>query len=291
MLVLAAAAGFGLMAVFARTAYAAGANPPTLLALRFTLAAVLLVALVRVRGRPWPRGRVLAGLVAMGGVFYTLIAQCYFAALTQASAALVALVLYTFPVLVMAINVACFGERLTRTKLGAALLTMIGLAITIGGELHGSAGGIALALVAAAGYAAYILIGDRLARGADPLAGGAVVIAASALASALFALAEGVQLPQTGAGWAAVLGIALVSTVFAMTAFLEGLARVGSTRAAMASTFEPVVTVTSAALLLGEPLGAGRIAGGVLIIAAVVLLARPPAPNPSPPPSPSGVNA
>ena len=44
---------------------------------------------------------------------------------------LVALVLYTFPVLVMAINVACFGERLTRTKLGAALLTMIGLAITV----------------------------------------------------------------------------------------------------------------------------------------------------------------
>ncbi|HMW28957.1 DMT family transporter [Plasticicumulans sp.] len=276
LLVLAAAAGFGLMAVFARSAYAAGVNPPTLLALRFTLAALLLVAIVQARARPWPRGRALIGLIAMGGGFYTLIAQCYFVALTQASAALVALVLYTFPVLVMAINVACFGERLTVAKCGAALLAMAGLALTIGGELHGSAGGIALALVAAAGYAAYILIGDRVARGVDPLCGGAVVIAASAVTSALLALAEGVTLPQTGGGWLAVTGIALVSTVFAMTAFLEGLSRVGSTTAAMASTFEPVVTVASAAWLLGETVSPARLAGGGLILAAVVLLARAP---------------
>lgn len=276
LLVLAAAAGFGLMAVFARSAYAAGTSPSTLLALRFTLAALLLVVIVQVRARPWPRGRVLIGLIAMGGGFYALIAQCYFAALTQASAALVALVLYTFPVLVMAINVACFGERLTVTKFGAALLAMAGLALTIGGELHGGAVGIGLALVAAAGYAAYILIGDRVARGADPLAGATVVIAASAASSGLLVLAEGVHLPQTGAGWLAVLGIALVSTVFAMTAFLEGLARVGSTTAAMASTFEPVVTVVSAAWLLGEPIGPARLAGGALIVTAVVVLARSP---------------
>lgn len=279
LLVLAAAASFGLMALFARLAYAAGMNPPSLLALRFIIAGVCIALMVRWRGERMPRGRALGGLVAMGTVFYALVAQAYFVALLHASAALVALVLYTFPVLVMAANIAFFGERATGRKLLVALLTMLGLATTIGGELRGEWLGIGLALAGAFGYAAYIIVGDRLAQGVPPLPGGLVVILGCAFTSAVFALAAGVRLPQTALGWAAVCGIALLSTVFAIAAFLEGLNRVGSTTAAMASTLEPVVTVLSAAALLGEPLSASTVGGGLLIVTAVILLARTPHPS------------
>ncbi|PWV62449.1 EamA domain-containing membrane protein RarD [Plasticicumulans acidivorans] len=273
---LGSAAGFGLMPLFARVAYADGLSPSALMALRFLAASVCLGVLVRLRGESLPRGRTLAALLLMGGGLYTLIAQCYFSALTQASAALVALVLYTYPVLVMGANVLLFGEPPTWRKCAVAGLAMLGLAITVGSDLSGAWGGIGLALGSAFGYAVYILVGDRAAGDCQPLAGSFVVIAASALSCTLLALADGWRMPQSLHGWSAVLALALVSTVLAIVAFLAGLRRIGSTSTAMASTVEPVVAVLGAAVFLGEPLTVARVCGGFFILWAVILLARTP---------------
>jgi len=75
------------------------------------------------------------------------------------------------------------------------------------------------------------------------------------------------------AGWAWIAALALVSTVIAVSAFLAGLPKVGPATAAITSTIEPVVTVSMATLLFDERLGAVQIAGGALVVAAVVLLA------------------
>jgi drug/metabolite transporter (DMT)-like permease len=56
--------------------------------------------------------------------------------------------------------------------------------------------------------------------------------------------------------------------------FLAGLSRIGPTNAAMLSTLEPVVTILLAALLLGEAPKPLSLAGGGLILVAVVLLTR-----------------
>jgi drug/metabolite transporter (DMT)-like permease len=59
-----------------------------------------------------------------------------------------------------------------------------------------------------------------------------------------------------------------------VVAFLAGLERIGPTNAAMLSTLEPVVTVLLAVVLLGEVLQPVTLAGGGLILAAVLLLTR-----------------
>jgi drug/metabolite transporter (DMT)-like permease len=66
--------------------------------------------------------------------------------------------------------------------------------------------------------------------------------------------------------------IAFVSTVVAVSAFFAGLRRVGPSEAAILSTFEPVVTVALAYAVLGERLTPAQLAGGALVLAAVVLL-------------------
>jgi drug/metabolite transporter (DMT)-like permease len=71
-----------------------------------------------------------------------------------------------------------------------------------------------------------------------------------------------------------------VSTVVAIVAFFAGLARLGPTRTATLSTLEPVVTVTLAAVVLGEAVGPLQAAGGALVLAAVLVLVRT---APSPP--------
>jgi drug/metabolite transporter (DMT)-like permease len=77
----------------------------------------------------------------------------------------------------------------------------------------------------------------------------------------------------TAAGWGWLLSLAVVSTVIAVSLFFAGLKRVGPSSAAILSTAEPVVTVILAFLVFGEVLGPFQLLGGMLVIAAVLVLA------------------
>jgi drug/metabolite transporter (DMT)-like permease len=81
-------------------------------------------------------------------------------------------------------------------------------------------------------------------------------------------------LPAVPAGWGAVLAIALVCTVAAIALFLAGLERLGPVKASIYSTVEPAFTILLAAIFLGERMTLLRGAGGALILAAVIVLAR-----------------
>ena len=69
--------------------------------------------------------------------------------------------------------------------------------------------------------------------------------------------------------------MALVSTVLAIFTFFAGLERVGPSAASILSTFEPVVTIVLAYLVLSERLSALQLAGAALVLAAAILLAAP----------------
>ncbi|MGI8686545.1 MAG: DMT family transporter [Acidimicrobiales bacterium] len=125
-LIAVSAASFGAMAIFARLAYDGGADITAVLFLRFAIAAPCMAVLLRLRGQPWPRGRVLAGLVAMGGIGYVGQSLSYFTALTLASASLVALLLYAYPAIVTVLSAVLFGVRLTPVRIGAPVLALAG---------------------------------------------------------------------------------------------------------------------------------------------------------------------
>ena len=76
----------------------------------------------------------------------------------------------------------------------------------------------------------------------------------------------------TAAGWGWLACLAVVSTVGAISLFFAGLRRVGPTTASILATVEPLVTVVLAFLVFGETLGAVQLAGGALVLAAVVIL-------------------
>ena len=72
--------------------------------------------------------------------------------------------------------------------------------------------------------------------------------------------------------YAAILGLALVCTVVAVYLFLVGVKRIGPSQASIISTVEPVGTAILGALLLGESLSGLQVAGGALVLGAVLLL-------------------
>ena len=79
-----------------------------------------------------------------------------------------------------------------------------------------------------------------------------------------------------GAGWLA--AVAIVSTVAAVTMFFAGLRRVGASAAAILSCLEPLVTSLLAIAALGEAPTGIQIAGGALVLSAVLVLRTTSAP-------------
>lgn len=274
-LVLLSAIGFACIAMFAKIAYAAGVSPSLLLALRFLLAAAILAPVVWFKRIRLPRGRALAGFALMGAL-YTAQAQSYFTALMYASSGLVALLLYIYPVLVTLLAILLGWEKINRRTLLLMGLAMAGMAITLGGKLDGQPLGIGLGLLAAAVYAIYILLGNRLTQGIHPLAATLVVLAAAAVGNGAFAIAGGTGLPHSMNAWLAIVAIALFSTVIAIAAFLTGIKRIGAAQASIISTLEPVITLGIGVTLLDERISATQLLGGLLVLVAVILLAQRP---------------
>jgi drug/metabolite transporter (DMT)-like permease len=276
--IVASAIAFGALAIFARLAYADGVDTVTLLGLRFTFATVLLAAACVAMRVAWPRGRDLAILVALGAVGYAGQAASFFTALTLAPAGLVALLLYLHPAIVALLAAWRGHEKLAARTLVALAVALAGTTLTVLPALTGAAAaqpaGIALGVLAALIYAVYIVVSSGVAARVDPLAMATTVIASAAALFATLALWRGPSWPASATGWMAAGAIALVSTVAAITWFFAGLRRIGPTRASTLSTVEPAVTVALAAIVLDERIAPVQLAGGALILAAVILLSR-----------------
>lgn len=274
ILILTSAASFGVMPVFARLAYESGADPITVLFLRFGIAAVVMMGIMRISKTPFPRGWLLIELILLGAVGYVGESLAYFTALTMASAGLVALLLYIYPALVTALSAIFLKEHLTTLKVVALFFALSGTVLTIQITSGGSSIGILLGIAAAVDYAIYILLGSRIVRRSGPIGSTSVIIASTAGVYAIIAPIRGLTFPGSAVGWVAVLAIALISTVVSFVTFFAGLKRIGPSAASTLSTFEPIVAVALAALVLGETITAVQALGGLLILVAVVILAR-----------------
>ena len=270
-LVVLSACCFGAMVLFGRWAYADGVSPASLLFMRFAIAAPILVALVLWRGGAWPKGRSALISVLMGTVFVGN-SLAYFVALSHAPAATVAIVFFAYPAIVTAAAWLVFRESLDRARAIALVLALAGCGATIGFTALSALGGASFALLAAGIYTLYVLLARGVAPETDPLAQAAVITAVAATLLGGIVYGQGLSLPSSAQGWSGVVALAVISTVIAMTAFLAGASRIGSTGAATLSAAEPVMAAILAALLLDEPLHAGIVLGAGLIVGSTLLI-------------------
>lgn len=278
-LVLASASGFASLAVFGKQAYDAGFDVPELLAVRFTMATPVLMAVALLSGRSLrlPRPALLR-VLGMGALGYAVQATLFFSALSRISASLTGLLLYLYPALVTVGAVLLGRHRATR-------LTVVGLTLALGGTAlivglpagRVDALGVALGLAAAVWYSGYILVGEHLLADAevDPLVTAAYVSLGAALS---FVVVGGGVLRQldfdgiSSDGWRALVGIALLATALAIATFFAGMARIGSTWASITSSWEPVCTVILSVLILDDRLTVGMVVGGACVVVGAIVL-------------------
>jgi drug/metabolite transporter (DMT)-like permease len=276
-LCLASAFGFGCMAIFAKDAYKQHLGITALLALRFGLAALIFWAIARLRGPiSLPPRRVLLAGLGLGAFGYAAQSGLFFGAVKRMDASTTSLLLYTYPAIVFVAALALRREHADRRRLAALGLAIAGTALVLlGGGGSGSfeTVGVVMAIGAAVAYSTYILVADTVVPKLDPFLLSALITTGGAATFWLACVMDGgLDVTVSAHGWLDIAGIVLISTILPVSAFLLGLERVGPSTASILSCFEPVVTVSLAMALYGERLGPGQLAGGALVLAAVIVL-------------------
>jgi drug/metabolite transporter (DMT)-like permease len=226
-----------------------------------------------------------AGVIVVYGVLAVASAQlCYFLAVARLDVGVALLIEYTAPIAVVGWLWMRHGNKPSRVTVLGAAIAAVGLVLLLNVIGEGSIDlvGVAWALGAMVGAAAYFVMGSDQSNGLPPLAlasGGvavaAVVLIAAVLAGVLpFEVARGsVEFEGFAAPWWAV---ALV--LGAVTAGLSYVAGIAATRvlgarlASFVSLIEVIAAATFAWLLLGQTPLPIQLGGAALVLVGVIVV-------------------
>jgi len=273
---------FGTLAILGRLMYDRGAEPLQVLVWRFTLAALLLGAYTAITqpGALRVSSAVLVRLGAASLLGYGAASLCFFFALDHADASVVAILLYTYPAMVVLFELAAARSLPTPARFVAVALTFAGCVLVVdpfGGALRVEPVGVALGLGAGLGYASFSLLSQQVMKQTSR---SVLMVYLFAFTAALAAGAAGVTGSSLSAAswdvevWALLAVLVAVPTFAAVVLYLRAVRVLGASQAAILSTFEPVFTLALAVAVLRESLSAVQWAGAALVIAGVVLAER-----------------
>jgi drug/metabolite transporter (DMT)-like permease len=260
------------------------APPEASVALRFAIAAALLLGGCRVRGIPlrFPP-RVHVQLALLGLFMFCLSYLAVYRAETHLVSGLVALGYSASPLVNAAVSRAAFGTPATRGVVVGGLLGVTGILLVFWPELRrvqADAGVVAgMSLVAGAVLASGVgnVFASRLERlGVNVWQKMAWGMAWGSAGSALAALAtgEGLHFSLVPSYLASLLYLAVFGSILAFAAFLTLLERVGAARAGYVGVMTPVVALAISGLVEGFPWGPGTVAGIAVVVAGNLVVLR-----------------
>jgi drug/metabolite transporter (DMT)-like permease len=264
-----------------------GFHPLSYSAIRYTLAALIFLAIVLPRERSLRIERRDLPLVGLAIVLLILNQLGFVFALDLSTATTVALLFGTLPIFTALIARLAGIERLGSRFWIAAALSFSGVVlVTIGSgkSVSGNVWGDLLAVLGAATWGAYSVALSPLMRRYSPFRLSAIFLLGAALALVLAASPElGDQSFDVGP-WVwisfayAVVGPLVVTNLLWFTA----IDRVGPSRASLFANLQPFLAAVIAVLVLHESLSRIQLAGGLLIGAGIVFSrGRQPPPEPA----------
>lgn len=258
-------------------------GPPIhMAALRFTLAALIMLPAILATG--WPREVTRADwrdIFTLGFLGIFLYNICFFYALFYTSAAEGALIMAAAPAAHFIIAFVAEGERLTPLRALGIALSVAGIALVV---LGGSGAppaqapnrllGDGLMLIGMFLWALNSLYGKRLGRRLSvaattglPVAVASAIYLVVTLPTGLIATVSSLPLPV----WGAIGYLVVASTIIGRQLWFAGLKGVDVTQAGVFFNIMPVWSTALATLFLGESLQILQLAGGALVLAGVFL--------------------
>ena len=265
--------------------------PPLLMAAaRQLLAAAIMLPVAlrthRKQGHPWPSRAEWRGCGCVGVLLLVASGVVGIGEKTVPSG-LAALLIATVPLWLLGIDAVLNHARLGLAPVAGLMLGLAGVALLsgLGGGSRGtSAAGVLIILGAAVAWAVGTTMARRvtlpsspaLATGMELLAGGVALVVLAAATGEFSSL----RLSQVSArSWLALGYLAVFGSIVAFSAYGIAVRALPTATFATYAYVNPVIAVLLGALILGERLTSVMIAGGALVVGAVVLVVRrsPPA--------------
>ncbi len=259
--------------------FTSGVTPFELVQLRVTVSAVLLVIVFGIWFRPLfrIRPRDLWYFFLLGGVLMALVQVTYFYTISKIQVAAAIFIQYLAPVMVAFYSICFWKERLTTTKTAALTLSLGGCYLVVGGYsfhlLKMNQLGIAAGVSSALCFAGYTLVGEKGMHRYSPW----TVLFYSFLFATitwhtLYPPFQYLRADFTPVQWGWIFYVSIMGTVLPFGLFFVGVNYVRSTRASITATLEPISAGLFAYLFLGETLQPPQMAGGAMVVAAIVML-------------------
>lgn len=230
--------------------------------LRVGLAAVIYMVMARprIRGYTW-RDYLLVGIF---GLVIAGMNSSYYASISRIPLGVATTLEFIGP-----LSVALVGSRRLIDLLWIVLAAAgILLLAPIGGGTALDPLGVGLALLAGAGWAAYILINVRLGRAFPGTSGLALSMSVAALILVPFDLGSLGPLVQNPFLLLIGLGVAVLSTVIPFALELEALRRISARAFGVLMSLEPAVSALVGFVMLGETLGVRALIAMSFIVVA-----------------------
>ncbi len=274
---------FGANHVAARLTFDHGTGVATAVAIRSTGTALAVLALLRVARVPLRMpGATLRRALAIG-LLMSAQSYCLYSSVARIPVALALLAFNTFPMVLALLSWAVGAERPRARTLVAMPVALAGLAIALDAfgwaPAAGSSGGatdlwpgVAFALGASFSFATALLMTTRWLGSVDGRLRTFLLMSVVAVVTlAAGALGGGFRLPADATGW---LGLGLLTLLYgtAITSLFVVLPRLGAVNNAALLNIEPLAALGMAWLVLDQRIAAVQIAGGVVVIAAIIVL-------------------
>ncbi|MBE6018753.1 MAG: hypothetical protein E7230_00215 [Clostridiales bacterium] len=279
LLVILAGACWGSISIYINYLSAAGLGTMQISFLRQMLSVMVFSLVILVRDRSKFRIELkdlwiimLCGLI--NGVLFNFL---YFYTIINSRASIAVVLLYTSPVFVMILARLFFGEKFTRAKLAALVLTVIGCVFVTGviGEGYTPpAVAILTGVLTGLAYALNNILTSAAVKKNDP----ETVTMYTLLFSFLFLIpfSGGASLVEKCVAEPMIIAVAfimcLVTGVLAQFVFSKGLGLIESGKAAIYGASEPIVGALVGIFVFREESNFLKILGIVLVIAAILII-------------------
>ena len=235
------------------------------------LATALAIAgprLLRIRRQDVPRLAFL-GVVGLAGVHAT-----YFFSISRLDVGVALVIQYLGPLILLLWLRLVHRRQLQRSLWGAAVLSVIGCFLVVQAWNPGAIDGLGLlaAFGAAITFAIYLYSSEQAGHRYEPVT---TLVWGFGFASLFwlivqppwsFPFAEFTSAEHIALG----LGVAIIGTLLPFVCIVAALRHVPASRAAVVATLEPVLAAIIAWPVLGQDLDVAQIAGGLIVVGAVV---------------------
>ena len=202
-------------------------------------------------------------------------------ALVKVPANIAGVMLAAIPLFTLFFAVLSRTEPITIRGVTGALISLAGVAVIIGSRGAGAARVPTLYLLAMVGFTAALGVGLVIAKRYSRVQpavmnAGGMLVGGSLLLVLSFLLAEPKPEPTLTPTWAVQLYVIVVGSVAVFALMLFVVRRWTATAASYQTVLSPPITIMLSALLLGEPIGWGLVAGTAIVLFGVYIGALTP---------------